>query len=262
MHPTGYIVVFLAAGIAGTLNAIAGGGSFISFPTLLFLGMPPVQANATNTVGLWPGLAASGAAYLRLLKVPARLLAPLLATALAGGFLGGLLLIKTPQQTFEHLIPWLLLAASLLFTFGNRIRAMAGHTATVHDLHSLSLPSILLFSLINLAAGVYAGYFGGGIGFVVLAMLTAIGMSDVHNMNALRTVLAAAMNAAAVVTFIVAGAVYWPQCLVMIAGALSGGWFGAKFAQRADPKKMRHVIIALGVALTLYFFVTVYGRYV
>lgn len=262
MHPIGYLVVFVAAAIAGTLNAIAGGGSFISFPTLLFLGMPAVQANATNTVGLWPGLAASGAAYLRLLKVPAKLLVPLLATALGGGLVGGVLLIKTPQQTFEHLIPWLLLAATLLFAFGNRIRAMAGHSTNVHDLRALSFPSILLFSFLNLLAGVYAGYFGGGIGFVVLAMLTAIGMSDVHNMNALRTVLAAAMNAAAVVTFIVAGAVYWPQCLVMIAGALSGGWFGAKFAQRTDPKKMRYAIIAIGVTLTIYFFVTVYGRYV
>jgi uncharacterized protein len=260
LHPSHYIAIFLAAAIAGTLNAIAGGGSFISFPTLLFVGIPPIQANATNTVGLWPGLAASGAAYLRLLKVPAKLLAPLLFTSLAGGLAGGLLLVKTPQHTFEHLIPWLLLAATLLFTFGPRIRAMAGHKATVDDLHALSMTNILLFSVVNLVAGLYAGYFGGGIGFVVLAMLTAIGMSDVHNMNALRTVLAASMNAAAVVTFIVAGAVYWPQCLVMIAGALSGGWFGAKFAQRADPKKMRYVVMAIGVVMTAYFFVSVYGR--
>lgn len=252
--------MFLAAGIAGTINAIAGGGSFISFPTLLFLGMPPVQANATNTVGLWPGLAASGAAYLRLLKVPARLLGPLLATALAGGLVGGLLLVKTPQRTFEYLIPWLLLAATLLFIFGNRIRAWAGHSAVLHDLQELSAFSIFWIALANLLIGIYAGYFGGGIGFVILAVLSAAGMHDVHNMNALRTVLAASMNASAVVTFIIAGAVFWPQCLVMIAGALSGGWFGAKFAQRADPRKMRMAIIALGVIMTTYFFITVYVR--
>ena len=260
MHASHYIAIFVVAAVAGVLNAIAGGGSFLSFPTLLFVGIPPIQANATNTVGLWPGLAASGAAYVRLLKVPARLLWPLLVTALVGGLIGGLLLVKTPQHVFEHLIPWLLLAATLLFTFGPRIRAMAGHAAPVSDLHALSLTSILLFSTVNFVTGVYAGYFGGGIGFVLLAVMTAVGMTDVHNMNALRTVLAATMNAAAVVTFIVAGAVYWSQCLIMIVGALSGGWFGAKFAQRADPKKMRYVIIAIGVAMTAYFFVTVYGH--
>src|SRR6204780_4030353 len=128
------LFLFFAAGIAGTLNALAGGGSFISFPALLFIGMPPVQANATNTVALWPGLAASTLAYLKRLDAPLRLLIPLIATSIAGGWVGALLLLKTPQHTFLRLIPWLLLGGTLLFAFGNSIRAVVGKTAVIDDL--------------------------------------------------------------------------------------------------------------------------------
>lgn len=256
MHLSQAIALFVAGLVAGTLNAIAGGGSFISFPTLLLTGVPPVQANATNTVGLWPGLAASGVAYSRLLKVPSRLLAPVLITSAVGGVGGALLLLKTPQRTFQLLIPFLLLFATLLFMFGPRLRSLAGRSAVVADLHQLSWPAITVFSLANLGLAVYGGYFGAGIGFMVLAALAALGLHDVHTMNALRTVMAAVINAAAVIAFVVAGAVYWPQCLVMIVGSLSGGWFGAKFTQRADPRKVRRFIIALGFVLSVYFFVT------
>ena len=257
MHPTQAIVLFLAGLIAGTLNAIAGGGSFISFPTLLFTGVPPVQANATNTVGLWPGLAASGVAYLRLLKVPPRLLVPVLVTSAVGGLGGALLLLHTPQQTFQHLIPALMLFATLLFMFGPRLRVMMGKSAVVEDLRQLSWPAITVFSLANLAVSIYGGYFGAGIGFMALAFMAALGLRDVHTMNALRTVTATVINAAAVVAFVVAGAVFWPQCIVMIVGSLSGGWFGAKFTQRADPAKIRVFIIALGLVLSAYFFLKV-----
>ncbi len=256
MHLTQAIVVLLAGLVAGTLNAIAGGGSFISFPALLLTGTPAIEANATNTVGLWPGLAASGFAYLRLLKVPSRLLVPVLATSAVGGLGGALLLLRTPQHTFQHLIPILILFATLLFLFGPRLRAMAGRSAVVEDLRRLSWQSITAFSLANLAVSIYGGYFGAGIGFMILAFMAAIGMHEVHTMNALRTVTAAVINAAAVVTFIVAGAVYWPQCIIMIVGSLTGGWFGAKFTQRADPRKLRQFIIALGIVLSAYFFLT------
>ncbi len=256
MHLTQAIALLLAGLVAGTLNAIAGGGSFISFPTLLLTGVPPVQANATNTVGLWPGLAASGFAYLRLLRVPSKLLVPVLVTSAGGGVAGALLLLHTPQHTFQHLIPILMLFATLLFMFGPRLRALAGRSAVVEDLGQLSWPAITTFSLANLGVSIYGGYFGAGIGFMILAFMAAIGMHDVHLMNALRTVTAAIINATAVVTFVVAGAVYWPQCVVMIAGSLAGGWFGAKFTQRADPRKVRQFIIVLGLVLSAYFFLT------
>jgi uncharacterized protein len=225
------ILLFFAAAIAGTLNAVAGGGSFVSFPALLFLRVPAVQANATNTVALWPGLAASTVVYLKRLNAPLPLLIPLLVTSLAGGWVGALLLLKTPQHTFLHLVPWLLLSGTLLFAFGNQIRAVAGRTAIVDDLHQLSWQAIVVSSIVELLVAIYGGYFGAGIGFITLGMLAALGMRDILAMGAIRTLLAATINVAAVVTFIWAGAVLWPVFLVMVAGALTGGWFGARYAQ-------------------------------
>jgi uncharacterized membrane protein YfcA len=248
-------LLFFAAAIAGTLNALAGGGSFISFPTLLFLQIPAVQANATNTVALWPGLAASTVAYLKRLDAPARLLLPLLVTSVTGGWAGALLLLKTPQHTFLHLVPWLLLSGTLLFAFGNTFRAIAGKTAALDDLRAISWQAVAVSSTVELLLAIYGGYFGAGIGFVMLGMLAALGMRDIHAMGAIRTLLAAAINAAAVITFIVAGAVLWRLCAVMIAGALAGGWFGAHYAQKADPRKVRALVIAIGLVMSAYFFI-------
>lgn len=238
MHFIQAIFLFFAAAIAGTLNAVAGGGSFVSFPALLFLRVPAVEANATNTVALWPGLAASTIAYLKRLNAPLRLLIPLLVTSVAGGWAGALLLLKTPQHTFLHLVPWLLLGGTLLFGFGNTIRAIAGKTAVVDDLRKISWQAITVSSFLELLVAGYGGYFGAGIGFITLGMLAALGMRDIHAVGAIRTLLAATINAAAVITFILAGAVLWPQCAVMIAGALTGGGLGAHYAQKADPRKI------------------------
>ena len=249
--------MLVAAGIAGALNALAGGGSFISFPALLFVRIPPVAANATNTVALWPGLAASAIAYLKRLNAPTRVLVPLLATSVGGGWAGALLLLRTPQHTFMRLVPWLLLGGTLLFAFGNSIRSIAGKSAVVDDLQGSSWRAILASSIAEFLVAIYGGYFGAGIGFVTLAMLAVLGMRDIHAMSAIRTLLAVAINAAAVVTFIVAGVVLWPQCAVMIAGSLAGGWFGAHFAQKTDPRKVRVVVIGIGIAMSAYFFATV-----
>jgi uncharacterized protein len=257
LHVGQAILLLLAAGIAGALNALAGGGSFISFPALLFMGIPAVEANATNTVALWPGLAASAVAYLKRLNAPRRVLLPLLVTSVAGGWAGAILLLKTPQHTFLRLVPWLLFAGTLLFAFGNSIRAVVGKTAVLNDLQDISGQAIVIGSIVELLVAVYGGYFGAGIGFMTLAMLAVMGMHDIHAMGAIRTLLAVAINVAAVITFIVAHAVLWPQCIVMTAGSLAGGWFGAHYAQRADPKKVRGVVIGVGVVMTAYFFVTV-----
>ena len=257
LHLSQAIFLFFAAVIGGTLNAVAGGGTFISFPALLATGMPAVEANATNTVALWPGLAASTGAYMKRLNMPPRLLVPLLLTSVVGGLVGALLLLKTPQRIFLHLVPWLLLGGTLLFAFGNTIRAMAGKAAVVDDLRKTSWQAVTVTSIAELVVAIYGGYFGAGIGFLTLGMLAALGMRDIHAMGAIRTLLAAVINAAAVVAFILAGAVFWRNCVVMIAGALVGGWFGARYAQKADPRKVRGVVIAVGVAMSAYYFVTV-----
>jgi hypothetical protein len=257
LHLGSAIFLLLAAGVAGALNALAGGGSFISFPALLFLRVPAVLANATNTVALWPGLAASTLAYLKRLNAPARILISLLITSVVGGWVGALLLLKTPQHAFLRLVPWLLLAGTLLFAFGNRIRLLAGSSRGTEDLQSSSWSVIVLSSIAEFLVGIYGGYFGAGIGFVTLGMLAMMGMRDIHAMGAIRTLLAAAINASAVVTFIAAKSVLWPHCVVMIAGSLAGGWFGAHYAQKADPLTIRWLVIGIGVAMSVYFFVTV-----
>jgi uncharacterized membrane protein YfcA len=255
LHLSDAIFLFFAAVIAGILNSIAGGGSFVSFPALMFTGIPGVEANATNTVALWPGLAATVSTYLKRLHIPPRLLVPLVLTSVLGGFAGAVLLIKTPQRTFEHLIPWLLLGGTLLFAYGPRIRTIFVKGDGESDLTKTSWLAVSAASLLQLLVGTYGGYFGGGIGFVMMGMMAALGMSEIHNMNALRILLAATINLVAVGTFIVAGAVLWPQCLVMILGSTTGGWTGGHYAQKADPKKLRYLVIGVGLAMTGYFFV-------
>lgn len=242
------------------MNALAGGGSFITFPTLLFIRVPPIEANATNTVGMWTGLLASGSAYLHKLDAPRRLLVALVITSILGGLVGGLLLLKTPQPTFLHLVPWLLLSGTLLFIFGNRLRRLGGAHGKATAGPDKSWRAVALASGFEFLVGIYGGYFGAGIGFMNLGMLSLLGMREVHAINALRTLLAVTINVAAVAAFIVAGAVWWRYCVVMIVGALLGGWFGARYAQRADPRKIRYFIITLGLSMSLYFFITVYAK--
>lgn len=257
LHFSQALFLLLAAAIAGTLNALAGGGSFISFPALLFVRIPAVLANATNTVALWPGLAASALAYLKRLNTPLRVLVPLLVTSVIGGWAGALLLLKTPQHTFLRLVPWLLLGGTLLFAFGNSIRGLVGKSEVGDDLQNTSWQAIVAGSIAELLVSIYGGYFGAGIGFMTLGMLAMLGMRDIHAMGAIRTLLAAAINAAAVVTFIASRAVLWPACGVMIVGSLVGGWFGAHYAQKADPRKVRGIVIGVGIVMTVYFFIKV-----
>ena len=243
------IFLFVAATLAGALNAIAGGGSFISFPTLIFTGVPPIPANATNNVSAWTGLVASSGAYRDHLDVPWRVLAPLAAVGIVGGTVGSLLLLKTPAHTFDRLLPWLMLGATLLFVFGKKLvgrRLNVGHQAT---------PRILLWACLFLfAAAVYGGYFGGGLGIVLLALLTALGMTDIHAMNALKTLLSSLINGLALVMFVIARVIYWPQAFVMIAGALLGGYFGAHYGKRLPQKAVRVFVVLVGTVMTVYFF--------
>lgn len=253
LHLGEAIFLFVAAIAGGVLNSVAGGGSFIAFPALLFTGVPPIQANATNSVALWVGITASGGAYRRRLNVARYVFIPLLVTSFAGGLLGAVLLLHTPQRTFMRLVPWLLLAATLLFIFGGRI---TGRRTGPSDLEGqISWQAVAVASGFELVVATYGGYFGGGMGIMLLGMLAALGMRDIHAMNALKTVLGSAVNGVAVVTFIVAGAVVWPQAIVMIAGALAGGWFGAHYAQKLEPRKVRWFVIAVGIVMTAYFFV-------
>lgn len=250
------VALFIAACLGGALNSVAGGGSFITFPTLIFTGVPSINANATNTVALWPGTVASVGAYRNDFVTQRRMLYFLSGISLVGGILGAVLLLRTPPATFELLIPYLLLLATLLFTFGgaltNRLRKYIG---AVSENHWGLLAGIAVLQLI---IATYGGFFGGGIGILMLAMLRLTGMENIHTMNALKTLLATCINGVAVLTFVIAGAVWWPQALLMIVGAVLGGYGGAYYARKIDPLLVRRFVMLIGFALTLYFFIRAY----
>jgi uncharacterized membrane protein YfcA len=244
------IFLTAAAILGGALNAVAGGGSFIAFPALLFTGVPPIPANATNTVALWSGVTASGGAYRHRLETPARVMVPLLIASCIGGVAGAALLLKTPAHTFMRVLPWLMLAATLLFIFGGRLSG----TRTSSIGHEANRPAIIAATLFELLVAIYGGYFGGGVGIVNLAMLSALGMTDIHAMNALKSVLGSVINGVAVVVFVASRSVYWPQAVVMIVGSVLGGFFGAHYAQNLPKSWIRYTVILVGVVMTVYFF--------
>ena len=245
------ILLFGAAVIAGVMNSVAGGGSFIAFPSLIFTGVPPIPANATNTVALWPGSVASVGAYRRRLPRSARIMVPLVAISVVGGILGAVILLHTPQATFMHLVAYLFGVATLLFAFGKRLTQ--GPSRSVKRQGPLGWPIIAGLTAVQLVIAVYGGFFGGGIGILMLAMLEMTHMEDIHAMNGLKTLLAASINGAAVVTFILARQVWWSQALLMVVGAVAGGYGGAHYAQKLDPRWARAAIIGIGTGMTFYF---------
>lgn len=249
------IFLFIAAILGGGLNSVAGGGSFISFPSLIFTGVMPKIANATNTVALWPGVVASTAAYRQeLLKVPRTLLIVLSCSSLVGGVLGALLLLSTSQTTFVLLIPYLLLLATLLFVFSGPVTERLRKRTLQTTSSAISWPVLVVIAFLQLIISIYGGYFGGGIGILMLATLGLMGMQNIHEMNALKTLLASFINGVAVIAFIIAGTVVWPQAIVMVIGAIIGGYAGAYFARRVDSRWVRYLVILVGTGLTIYFF--------
>jgi uncharacterized membrane protein YfcA len=248
------IFLFFAGALGGAINAVAGGGSFVAFPALMFTGVPPVSANATNTLALWVGVTASGGAYRNRLSISRRVMIPLIVTSVIGGLAGAFLLIKTPAQTFLKVMPWLMLGATLLFAFGKHLtgRIAAGISTDA------SQGAIAGASVFELVVAIYGGYFGGGIGIMNLAMLAAMGMTDIHDMNALKVVLGGVINGVATITFVITGAIVWPQAIVMIVGAILGGYFAAHYAQKLPQSWIRAFVILVGAAMTVYFFVLGY----
>jgi uncharacterized membrane protein YfcA len=209
--------------IAGLLNAVAGGGSFLSFPALLNLGVPPIQANATNTVALWPGQAASIVAYLHDLRENRHLVIPMALAAAVGGVSGGLLMLHTGQTTLLHLIPWLLLGASLLFAasgpISQKLQARSRGKRKMREEQAgalVSRPSIVPLICGVLVVTVYVGYFGAGAGFLIISLLAVFGIENINQINALKVVTTTLANGVAVLLFIVEGQVLWQHCLLMM----------------------------------------------
>lgn len=246
------VLLFVVALIAGAQNSVAGGGSFLTVPTLIFTGMLPIQANATNTVALWPGSVASILPYRDALETERRTLLILSIISVIGGIFGAIILLKTPQNTFLSILPFLLLVATILFAIGEPITKRLQSSGKLRAPRWLVLTNV---SVVQFVVSLYGGFFGGGIGILMLATLSLMGMRNIHTMNALKVVLASAINSVALITFIVAGIVEWPQALVMMGGAIIGGWGGATVARKVNERYIRIYVILVGLAMTVALFI-------
>ena len=249
-----YLWLVAASLIAGTMNAMAGGGSFISFPAMLGVGVPPIEANATNTVALWPGQLTSLATLRD--DVRRSLLPTVLLTSLLGGVAGAEVLLHTRQLTFLHMIPWLLLTGALIFGVSGRLsrwlRTRSVHAETELRTDPPINPIALFAALFPICF--YIGYFGAGGGFLVMTILALFGMEDMHQLNAMKVVAACASNFCAILTFIVSRRIVWHDCLISMAFAAAGGYIGARYARRMNPEVLRAVVVITGVVIAGYFF--------
>ncbi len=230
------------------MNAVAGGGSFVTFPTLVWLGLPAVDANATNTVALWPGTLGSSWGFRGVLGQERARLPWLGVASLVGGGLGGWLLLRTNDSTFLLLVPWLLAIATLLFAVSPwlvpRLRSWSGGR----------LDKPLWLAGLQLGIAVYGGYFGGGMGILMLAGFALAGIRDIHAANGLKSILGSLINGVAIILFAASGAVHWLPAMTMVVGSVVGGYAGARWSRRVDPRWVRWAVVAMGTITSAVFF--------
>ena len=253
--------VVIASVLGGAANSVAGGGTLLTFPALVGLGVPIVAANATSTVALWPGGLSSMLGYRDVLRGVRTWARALVIPSLIGGLTGAWLLTRTTDAQFKAIVPWLVLGATLLFLSQKRVgtwlRARAGaapHDATADD--ALPPPPGAWAMVVQFFVAVYGGYFGAGAGIVMLAAFGLLGLTNVHQMNGLKNFLALLFNFVAIVTFALSGLVQWRIAVVMAIGSAVGGHYAARFAQRTNQDVMRQLIGVIGVASAVWLFVT------
>jgi uncharacterized protein len=245
-----FLLIFGAGLVAGAMNALAGGGSFVSLPALIAAGVPSVEANASSTVALFPGGAASAWAYRDGLgAVGAASLRSLLLTTLVGGALGAVLLLSTPVRTFDFVLPWLLLLATLALSFGRKLGEWSRRRWRISPAGVLA---------VQFALAVYGGYFGGAVGIMMMAVWGLLDSRDLKSLNAPRTLLVTAANTMAVLTFIFARAISWRETVIMLIAATLGGFGGAQMGRRAPAKAVHTGTVLLTSAITLAFFARAY----
>ncbi|MEM8754140.1 MAG: TSUP family transporter [Pseudomonadota bacterium] len=244
MDLTTFAMLISIGALGGAWNAAAGGATIFTFPALILAGLPPMTANATNFVALLPANLAALPAYRRELSSVGRLVAPAVAVALVAGALGAAALSRGGEAFFVEAIPWLILAAVALFALGDRLR---------ETLEGSRLGLMGGYALL-LVASLYGGYFGAGAGIAILAALQAMGHADFHVANALKNALAAALTLAGIAVYGIDGLIAWPEAAAMTAGALAGGYFGARMARRIDGALLRRAIVVFGLGLSLYYF--------
>ncbi len=248
MTPAEIAALAFASVIAGAVNSVAGGGSLISFPAAVAFGLPSLIANATNSVALTPGCFAAAFAYRRELSRDRAALRVLLPPAIAGGLVGSILLLKTPQSAFDTIVPFLVLFATALLLYQNLRRGPAPRAG---EGGRWVLPESTAAAVVmQFFVGVYGGYFGAGMGIMMLAILDRLGGVDIHGMNGVKSLLAAAINAIAAALFVAARAVDYRAAAIMAAGAVAGGMLGASAARRVKPAIVRWLVVAIGLSLS------------
>lgn len=240
------LLLLVAAFLAGALNAAAGGGTFLTLPALMLVGVPPVAANATGTVALFPGYAASTWGFREELRAhPGTGLVLMSMLSLLGGALGAGLLLATSNAAFRVIVPWLMLAATVLFALGPWLMARLRRSAPAG--HQATAVGVVLASL-------YGGYFNGGLGIVLLAVLGLLGYSNLNFMNGVKNLISAVLTAIAVLVYALGGAVVWGDALLMMPAAIAGGYAGARLARRVPESRLRLGIVAIGAVTTVWFF--------
>jgi uncharacterized protein len=252
--------VVIASILGGAANSVAGGGTLLTFPALIGLGVPPVAANATSTVALWPGGLSSMLGYRSALRVVRQWAGALVIPSLLGGLAGAWLLTRTTDAQFKAIVPWLVLAATVLFLLQPKLagwlrsRSTAAPESSAVD--TLPPPPGLWAAVVQFAVAVYGGYFGAGAGIVMLAAFGLLGLTNVHQMNGLKNFLALLFNFVAIVTFSLTGLVQWPIAVVMALGSVIGGHYASRFAQRTNQAVVRRLIGVIGIASAVWLFVT------
>jgi uncharacterized membrane protein YfcA len=250
-----YVLLFVAAFLAGAVNSIAGGGSVISFPLMLWAGIAPVVANATNNVALFPGYAASANGYRDELREADPVLLRFIGPAIVGGAIGAYLLLHTPSHTFETIAPYLVLFATLLLAGQDLLAKWVKPPGTARRGRSWWTGALAA----DFVMSIYGGYFGAGLGILLLATLGLMGFTNLHHMNAVKAVLSMAIVAVALVYFAVRGAVLWPVGLVMAVGASLGGYYSARLARKVDQAIVRRVVVAIGLVMAISLLVRLYA---
>ncbi|MCW8906564.1 MAG: sulfite exporter TauE/SafE family protein [Sedimenticola sp.] len=246
------LFLFVAGFLGGVVNAIAGGGSFITFPALLFVGVPPISANATNTFASCSGYISGTYAFRKDLHAHRAELPRFILLSLLGGILGAWLLLQTPESLFREAIPWLLLFATLLFIFGGSINRSLKRLSSAHR-HASSLGRLLLM-LFLLGVCIYGGFFNAGLGIVILSYLALAGHNDINSMNGIKLLVSSFVSLVAIALFIVDGVIAWYEGTIVLLGTLAGGYVAAHLARRLPQRYVRAVVIVASVAITGYFF--------
>lgn len=248
------LIIFLAAFVAGMMNSVAGGGTLVTFPALLWVGIDAKVANVTSTIALWPGSLGGMIGFRRELLGGRRWMLLLAPSSIIGGLVGAALLLKTPSRLFASIVPYLILFATVLFAaqepLGKWLRR-EGAGATGAEAERPSRAWWVGAAALQFLTAVYGGYFGAGIGIMMLAVLGLLGLTDIHQMNGLKNFFAVCINVLASVYFMLWGEVRWAAAIVMIAGAMAGGYGGAGLARRLGRRFVRRTVIVIGFVMTL-----------